>query len=111
MRFVAKHLPDPRPTLIVETVPSVDDSAIAALKEALSGRGCANGLLFDAKECVLVHDTYTSNDSSSFQEDGRFSTDRLLSRILGGRPLDERVFDWLRSMAASWSDTLPAEDA
>jgi hypothetical protein len=111
MRFVVTHPPDPRPALIVETVATVDEATIAGLKKALFGRGCPNGLLFDANVCVILHDAYTSYDPSSFQEDGRVSTDRLLARVRGDRPLDERVFDWLRSMAASWNDTLPEENA
>jgi hypothetical protein len=95
--------------LIVDTVAHIDDTALAGLRSALFGRGCSNGLLFDANECVILHDTYTSDDPSSFAEDGRVSTDRLLARMPGGQALEPRVHDWLRTMSSSWNEALPAE--
>jgi hypothetical protein len=74
------------------------------------GVGCPNGLLFDADECVILRDTYSSLDVDSLEEDGRVATDRLLARVPSpGRSLDERVLEWLRSMAASWDTALPLD--
>ena len=109
MRFLVTHPPDPRPALVVETVSRVDAAVIADFKEALLRLGCPNGPVFDQKDCVVLRDTYSSLDAASLAEDGRVATERLLSRVVNGRALDERVFDWLHSMAASWNDTLPTE--
>ena len=109
MRFLVTHPPDPRPAVVVETVSRVDPAAIANLKEALLRLGCPNGLVFDADVCVILRDTYSSLEVESLAEDGRVATDRVLARVANGRTLDQRVSDWLRSMASSWSNALPAE--
>ena len=109
MRFLVTHPPDPRPALVVETVPHVDAATIATFKEALLRLSCPNGLIFDEKDCVILRDTYSSLDVTSLAEDGRVATERLLAHVADGRALEQRVFDWLRSMAASWNDTLPTE--
>lgn len=104
------HPPDPRPALVVETTERIDADTVECLKQRMFGLGCPNGLLFDAEDCVLVRDTYTSLDPDSIKEDGRVPTERLLSRIHAlDRPLDERVLDWLNSMASSWNNALPSE--
>jgi hypothetical protein len=109
VRFLVTHPPDPRPALVVETTPRVDSEAIASLKETLQRLGCPNGLLFDEDVCAILRDTYASLGVDSLAEDGSVATDRLLARVANGRALEQRVFDWLRSMAASWNDALPAE--
>ncbi|MGD0679701.1 MAG: hypothetical protein ABSC94_30305 [Polyangiaceae bacterium] len=109
MRFLVTHPPDPRPALVAETVARVDERAIADLKEALHRLGCPNGLVFDENICVILRDTYASMEASSLVEDNRIATDRVLARVANGRTLEQRVSDWLRSMAASWNDALPKE--
>lgn len=109
MRFLVTHPPDPRPALVVQTVEKVDDPSLAAFKHLLLRMGCPNGLIFDADRCVIVRDSYSSLDASSLKEDGSVATDRLLVRVRNGRRLPDRVFDWLRSMAASWDAALPDE--
>lgn len=86
-----------------------DPKLEAALKTALSRLGCPNGLIFDAEVCVILRDTFASLEASSLEEDGRIRTDRVLARVPRGLPLDQRVLDWLRAMAGSWSDELPVE--
>jgi hypothetical protein len=76
------------------------------------GAGCPNGLLFDSNECVILRDTYSSLEVGSLEEDGRVPTDQLLARLPArGRALEQRVFEWLRAMAASWNSTLPLDGA
>ena len=76
------------------------------------GLGCPNGLLFDANECVIIRDTYTSLEPASLEEDGRVATDPLLTRVPAAqRSLNQRVLDWLRSMAAGWNAALPMDGA
>src|SRR5262249_27958849 len=108
MLFLVTHAPDPRPALVVETTPRIGADVIERLKQRLLGLGCPNGLLFDADECVILRNTYISLEADSFEEDGPVPTERLLAGVsLPGRTLDQRVLDWLHSMAASWSTTLP----
>lgn len=110
MLLFVTHPLDPRPALVVETTERIDANAVEQLKDRMFGLGCPNGLLFDTDECVIVRDTYTSLDANSLQEDGRVPTEHLLSRIrASGRSIDERVLDWLRSMASSWNTALPLE--
>ncbi|AUX22370.1 uncharacterized protein SOCEGT47_028710 [Sorangium cellulosum] len=46
----------------------------------------------------------------SLEEEERVASDRLLARVRGpGRTMDQRVLDWLQSMAASWSAALPLD--
>jgi len=108
--FFVVHPSDPRPALVVETTARVDAGEIDRLKQRMLGLGCPNGLLFDADECVILHDTYSSLEVDSLEEDGRVSTDRLLSRVRApGRTLEQRVLDWLQSMSASWNTALPID--
>lgn len=109
MRFLVKTPPDPRPTLVVDLVEQVDAATMDAFKNVLVRLGCPHGLLFDVQECVILRDSYTSLNADSLEEEGRVPTDRLLAGIATGRPLDARVLAWLRSMASSWNETLPAE--
>ncbi len=110
MLFLVTHPPDPRPALIVETTTRIDAEVIDRLKQRMLGFGCSNGLLFDADECVILRDTYSSLEIDSLEEDGRVLTERLLARVRGsGRTIDERVLDWLHSMAASWNTALPLD--
>ena len=110
MLFFVTHPPDPRPALVVETTARIDAGVIERLKQRLLGLGCPNGLLFDANECLIVRDTYSSLEVDSLQVDGRVPTDRLLARVRApGRTIDQRVLDWLHSMAASWNTALPID--
>lgn len=110
MLFLVTHPPDPRPALVVETTARIDVAAVDRLKQRMLGLGCPNGLLFDANECLILRDTYSSLEVDSLTDDGRVSTDRLLARVrASGRTIDQRVLDWLRSMAASWNTALPVD--
>jgi hypothetical protein len=110
MHFVVSHPPDPRPALIVETMNVVDEMAIDLVKKLMIRRQCPNALLFDDRDCVLLRDTYSNSSASSIEEE-RLDTASVLARVATRAGLDGRVFDWLRSMAASWSDALPTEPA
>jgi hypothetical protein len=74
------------------------------------GLGCPNALLFDERECLILHDTYSSLDVDSLKEDGRLPTDRVLAFVhTPDRALDERVLSWLELMATSWNTALPSD--
>lgn len=108
--FSVSHPPDPRPALLVQTTTRIDAAAIDELKGRMIGWGCPNGLLFDATECVILRDAYTSLEVDSLVEEGRVRTDQLLVRLpAGGRALEQRVSEWLRGTAASWNTTLPPD--
>lgn len=108
MLFFVTHPPDPRPALVVQTTSSIDANAIDELKQRMFGLRCPSGLIFDETTCVVLHDTYTSLGIESLREDGRVSTDKLLTRVHAtGRTIDQRVFDWLQSMSSSWDAALP----
>jgi hypothetical protein len=109
--FLVTHPPDPRPALLVETTVRIDEGAVEQLKQRMLGLGCPNGLLFDDDECLILRDTYSSLDVDSLEEESRVPTDRLLARVRRGPAgtIDQRVLDWLQSMAASWNSTLPLD--
>jgi hypothetical protein len=108
--FLVNHPSDPRPALVVETTARIDAGVIDHLKQRMLGLGCPNGLLFDPDECLILRDTYSSLEVDSLEEDGRVETDRLLARVRApGRTIDQRVLDWLQSMAASWNTALPLD--
>jgi hypothetical protein len=108
--LLVNHPPDPRPALVVETTARIDAGVIDRLKQRMLGLGCPNGLLFDPDECLILRDTYSSLEVDSLEEDGRVATDRLLARVRApGRTIDQRVLDWLQSMAASWNTALPLD--
>lgn len=110
MLFLVNHPPDPRPALVVETTARIDAGVIDGLKQRMLGLGCPNGLLFDPDECLILRDTYSSLEVDSLEENGRVPTDRLLARVRApGRTIDQRVLDWLQSMAASWNTALPLD--
>ena len=109
MQLVVTHDPDTRPALMVETCDRITPERVAAFKQALYGRGCAHGLLFDADQALILRDTFWSLDAEALVEDGRLPTDTVLSRARGDS-LDGRVRDWLARMTTSWADALP-EDA
>jgi hypothetical protein len=110
MLFFVNHPTDPRPALVVETTTRIDAGVIDQLKQRMLGLGCPNGLLFDADECVILHDTYRSLEIDSLQEDGRVVTNRVLALVpASSRTLDQRVLNWLQSMAASWNTALPLD--
>lgn len=94
---------------MVETTTLIDAAAIDRLKQRMLGFGCPNGLLFDTNECLILHDTYSSLDADSLEEDGRVETDRLLARVRGRGSIEQRVLNWLQSMAASWNTALPLD--
>jgi hypothetical protein len=96
---------------VVETTVRIDEDAIEQLKQRMLGFGCPNGLLFDDDECLVLRDTYSSLEVDSLEVESRVPTDRLLARVRGGsgRTIDQRVLDWLQSMAASWDSTLPLD--
>lgn len=100
-----------RPSLVVETIPAIDAAAIARLSSDLHGLGCPNGILFDARECVILRDTFSSLEASSIVEDARVATDDVLRKFAGpgARPLDDRVEEWLEAMSTNWDQALPLQ--
>lgn len=110
MRFVLVPEGGYRPSLVVDVVPDAGDEAVRhAFREALLGYGCSNGILFDAKACVLFHDSYTDMSPASIKVDAELGTDVVVARS-GSGSLDARVERWLTLLTERWRDALPEGD-
>jgi hypothetical protein len=92
----------------VDTLAEANDAAIATLRADLYGLGCPNGILFDARRCVIMRDTFENMDETGIQVDADVLTEAVLARA-GGGSLDERVGRWLRMLSANWDGALPEE--
>jgi hypothetical protein len=111
MRFLLTHSADTRPSLVVDTCSAIDERAIARLRSDLHGLGCANGLLFDPRQCIILHDTYSTMDASAIVVEGpALDADLVLARVAGSN-LDERVERWLEALSVRWDSALPIEPA
>ncbi len=107
-RYLLTPPGDTRPSLLVELCPRVDEDVLREAREAMFGLGCGNGLVLDAKQCVILHDTFKSMDSGSIeQEPARLETPRLLG--IGDGPIEQRLERWLNALATNWHDTVPHE--
>jgi hypothetical protein len=111
MRYTLTQGLDPRSTLVVDTCDRIDDQAIEALKRFMHGYGCANGLLFDENECVVLRDAFTDLSQASIREERRIPTLTLLATLgpSGARSLDVRVGRWLELLSTSWQDAIPKD--
>ena len=107
MRYLVVQLPDPRPSLVVETVQDAAKS-FESFRTTLLAHGCHAGLLFDASTCIVVRDTHMSLYEDSIVQEASLATEALLGPARG-RALDQRVAEWLRQMAADWDHTLSKE--
>lgn len=109
MRFLLTHPVDTRPSLVVDTCSEIDERAIARLRNDLHGLGCANGLLFDPRQCIILHDTYSTMDASSIVVEGAaLNADLVLARVTGST-IEERVERWLEALSVRWDSALPIE--
>jgi hypothetical protein len=111
MRFVLTHPSETRPSLVVITCAEINDQEVRRLREDMFGLGCANGLLFDAHNCVILRDSFASMSPDSIVAEGTpVRTDAVLAKA-GGGSLDVRVNRWLEMMSANWNSALPLEPA
>ncbi|MEW6777517.1 MAG: hypothetical protein AB1405_14565 [Bdellovibrionota bacterium] len=113
MRFFVTHPPDTRALLIVETLPGIDSVKKSRFKELLYGRGCSHGLLIDEQQAVLFEETFDRPGPESIVEVRKFKTRDLLARVDPSSfpVLEQRVAQWLNSLAAYWPDALSDETA
>ena len=110
MRFLVIPERDYRPSLIVDVVPNASDEAVRMrFREDLYAKGTSTGVLFDAKMCVLFHDTFSDMSPKSIEVVSEVSTDAALARV-GTGSLDARVERWLTLLTERWHDALPAGD-
>ncbi len=110
MKFVLTPPGSPRPNVIVETHATVSKRHEDALRTAMYSRNCANGLLFDATNCVVLRDTYDDMGPEAIRVEHRLETVAVLS-LVEGNTLDERVQTWLELLSASWHHALPQDQA
>lgn len=111
MRYTLSQPGDPRTTLVVDTVASVEPQAIEALKTFMFESGCTSGLLFDETVCVLLRDRLEDLSVSSVHEEVRIPTAALLG-TLGARnqgSLDLRVGRWLELLSSTWRAAVPVD--
>lgn len=107
-RYLLTPPGDTRPSLLVELCPKVDDAVLAQVREAMFGLGCGNGLVLDAQECVILHDTFRSTGPDSIElEPTRLETPRLLG--VSGEPIEQRLERWLHGLATNWHGTVPRD--
>jgi hypothetical protein len=110
VRFLLLPEGGSRPSLIVETRDVIDVAAIASFRALLYGMGCANGILFDQNECVILRDTFASmNEDSITVEGDRLRTAEVLARVGASGALDQRVSRWLGVLSTHWDQALPDE--
>jgi hypothetical protein len=107
--YSLRHPPDPQPALVVQTCGSADGQAVEAFRDLLYGLGCSEGVLFDPKRCLLVHDTFTSLGPESLEVEAEVPTDVVLSKVgeSWSRSLERRVGLWLDVLVSRWQDALP----
>jgi hypothetical protein len=99
---------DTRASLLVELCPKVDATVLREVREAMFGAGCANGLVLDAEQCVILRDTFQSMDADSIEEDpSRLETPRLLGTTQG--PIEQRLERWLSALVTNWHESVPHE--
>lgn len=115
MRYLLRHPPDPRPSLVVQTCPKTDDSILLEFRRLLYGMGCSSGLLFDPSACLVVHDSFSSLGPDSLAVTDKVPTADVLSKLQRpGYPkppnLDRLVKLWLEMLAVGGQDALPDED-
>ena len=111
MRFLLTHPLETRPSLVVDTCLTVETLTIERFRRDLHGLGCANGLLFDTKQCVILRDTYASMDEASIVVEGAPLDTNLVLANVTGYTLEERVERWLEVLSVHWDNALPSEPA
>lgn len=107
-RYLLTPPGDTRPSLIVELCPKIDDNVLQEARDVMFGRGCANGLVLDENECVILRDSFMSMDASSIEvEPSRLNTRLLLGETEG--PLEQRLERWMNALATNWHEAVPRE--
>jgi hypothetical protein len=111
MRFLVTHPSETRPSLLVHTCAAVNEAEVNRMRDAMFGLGCANGLLFDREQCVLLRDTFSSRAPASILAEGApLRTDDVLANA-GSGSLDARVTRWLEMLSTNWNSALPIDGA
>lgn len=94
-----------RPTLIVVACPKADESTQALLRRELYGRGCPNGLLFDASVCIVFCDTFELLGAEAVKVTAILKTTDVLA-LVADAPWKERVQQWIELLATSWQHAI-----
>ena len=69
---------------------------------------CSNGLVLDAEQCLILHDTFSSMVPSSIEVDpSTLETARLLDTTFA--PIEQRLERWLNALVTSWRESVPHE--
>ncbi|HRI65314.1 MAG TPA: hypothetical protein PK156_13790 [Polyangium sp.] len=107
-RYLLSPPGETRPSLIVELCPQVNETVLQEVRDVMFGRGCANGLVVDDEQCVILRDSFMSMDATSIEEDpNKLETHRLL----GDSPdsLEYRLERWMNALVTNWHEAVPPE--
>jgi hypothetical protein len=112
MRFLVIPENGYRPSLIVDVVEDASDQTVRnQFCEDLFGKGTSTGILFDAKTCVLLHDSFSDAGPQSIVVDVELSTDAVLARTGTTGSLEARVERWLTLLTERWHEALPVGES
>ena len=107
-RYLLTPPEDTRPSLFVELCPKIDEAVLSEVRTAMFSLGCSNGLVLDAEQCLILHDTFSSLDATSIEVDpSKLETARLLDTTAA--PIDQRLERWLTALATNWRESIPHE--
>lgn len=107
-RYLLSPPSETRPSLLVELCPSIDETVLDEVRAAMLGLGCSNGLVLDAEQCLILHDTFASMDPSSIEVDpSKLETARLLGAT--SAPIEQRLERWLNALVTNWRESVPHE--
>src|SRR5664280_1784893 len=110
MRFLLVPPNNTRPSLIVETHEQVTELEEQRLSADMYKISCANGILFDNTNCVVLRDALDDMGPQSVRVDLRLQTSAVLS-LVRGSSLNERVQTWLSLLSVSWNHAIPTDEA
>ena len=107
-RYLLSPPGETRPSLLVELCPRVDETVLNEVRAAMLGLGCSNGLVLDAEQCLILHDTFSSMDPASIEVDpSTLETARLLDTT--SAPIEQRLERWLNTLVTNWRESVPHE--
>ena len=107
-RYLLSPPGETRPSLLVDLCPRVDETVLNEVRSAMLSVGCSNGLVLDAEQCLILHDTFSSMDPSSIEVDpSTLETARLLDTT--SAPIEQRLERWLNTLVTNWRESVPHE--
>lgn len=105
-RYLLQHEYETRPALLVEVVEDAE-RAVDRIRTTMLDLGCAHALLVDARNVLVLRDTFADTTEASIVEETRFDSRTLLG---SPEPLEAAVLKWLQRMSRNWHAVLPKEE-